>query len=213
MSGHAPGPERDNGVQRLAWPGLGIDRGYESQAYSGNEYGPNWLHGPLPGHKDQGTFSVLRFGYVPKGLVCRPILVSATDLCRTGIREARDGPATCTYLRSRRRTRHRVEGRPAVNIAQPALSRQITALEQEFGLKLFDRVGRRLVLTGEGEQLLDDCQRPCSNFVQPRSASAPNCFSAEATPACLRWRLARSTSRVYCRHFSIYMRGGIRTYR
>ena len=28
----------------------------------------------------------------------------------------------------------------------------------EFGLKLFDRVGRRLVLTGEGEQLLGDCR-------------------------------------------------------
>lgn len=51
-----------------------------------------------------------------------------------------------------------------LHIAQPALSRQITALEQEFGLKLFDRVGRRLVLTGEGEQLLDDC-RGLLNFI------------------------------------------------
>jgi DNA-binding transcriptional LysR family regulator len=42
--------------------------------------------------------------------------------------------------------------------AQPALSRQISALEQELGLKLFDRVGGRLVLTGEGEQLLGDCR-------------------------------------------------------
>jgi DNA-binding transcriptional LysR family regulator len=45
-----------------------------------------------------------------------------------------------------------------LRIAQPALSRQISALEQELGLKLFDRVGRRLVLTGEGEQLLSDCR-------------------------------------------------------
>ena len=45
-----------------------------------------------------------------------------------------------------------------LRIAQPALSRQIAALEQEFGLKLFDRIGRRLVLTGEGEQLLKDCR-------------------------------------------------------
>jgi len=45
-----------------------------------------------------------------------------------------------------------------LHIAQPALSRQITALEQELGLKLFDRVGRRLVLTSEGEQLLNDCR-------------------------------------------------------
>ena len=45
-----------------------------------------------------------------------------------------------------------------LRIAQPALSRQISALEEEFGLKLFDRVGRGLVLTGEGEQLLSDCR-------------------------------------------------------
>ena len=45
-----------------------------------------------------------------------------------------------------------------LRIAQPALSRQIAALEQEFGLKLFDRVGRRLALTGAGEELLADCR-------------------------------------------------------
>jgi DNA-binding transcriptional LysR family regulator len=45
-----------------------------------------------------------------------------------------------------------------LRIAQPALSRQISALEQELGLKLFDRLGSRLVLTGEGEQLLGDCR-------------------------------------------------------
>jgi DNA-binding transcriptional LysR family regulator len=45
-----------------------------------------------------------------------------------------------------------------LRIAQPALSRQIKELEEEFGLKLFDRVRRRLVLTGEGEQLLGDCR-------------------------------------------------------
>jgi DNA-binding transcriptional LysR family regulator len=45
-----------------------------------------------------------------------------------------------------------------LRVAQPALSRQIVNLEQELGFKLFDRVGRRLVLTGEGEQLLSDCR-------------------------------------------------------
>ena len=45
-----------------------------------------------------------------------------------------------------------------LRVAQPALSRQIRDLEQELGLKLFDRVGRRLVLTSEGEQLLGDCR-------------------------------------------------------
>jgi DNA-binding transcriptional LysR family regulator len=45
-----------------------------------------------------------------------------------------------------------------LRIAQPALSRQISAMEQEFGFKLFDRVGRRLVLTSQGNQLLHDCR-------------------------------------------------------
>jgi DNA-binding transcriptional LysR family regulator len=45
-----------------------------------------------------------------------------------------------------------------LRIAQPALSRQIKELEQELCLRLFDRVRRRLVLTGEGEQLLGDCR-------------------------------------------------------
>jgi LysR family nitrogen assimilation transcriptional regulator len=45
-----------------------------------------------------------------------------------------------------------------LHTAQPALSRQIGDLEQELGLKLFDRVGRRLRLTDQGEQLLGDCR-------------------------------------------------------
>ncbi len=45
-----------------------------------------------------------------------------------------------------------------LRITQPALSRQIGAFEQELGLKVFDRVGSRLVLTGQGEQLLRDCR-------------------------------------------------------
>src|SRR6186997_1453805 len=42
--------------------------------------------------------------------------------------------------------------------AQPALSRQIRDLEDELGLKLFERLRKRLVLTGEGEQLLAGCR-------------------------------------------------------
>jgi len=45
-----------------------------------------------------------------------------------------------------------------LRVAQPALSRQISDLEEELGIKLFDRVRRRLVLTGEGEQLLGNCR-------------------------------------------------------
>src|SRR5262245_14566735 len=42
-----------------------------------------------------------------------------------------------------------------INISQPALSRQIRDLETELGVRLFDRVGRRIQLTAEGADLLD----------------------------------------------------------
>ena len=45
-----------------------------------------------------------------------------------------------------------------LNVAQPALSRQIAELERQLGIRLFDRVGRRLMLTGAGERLLVDCR-------------------------------------------------------
>ena len=45
-----------------------------------------------------------------------------------------------------------------LNITQPALSRQISGLEHEFGFELFERSGRRLLLTPRGEQLLSDCR-------------------------------------------------------
>jgi DNA-binding transcriptional LysR family regulator len=45
-----------------------------------------------------------------------------------------------------------------LHISQPGLSRQIQELQQELGLRLFERVGRRLVLTAEGEQLLGNCR-------------------------------------------------------
>src|SRR5215475_628578 len=45
-----------------------------------------------------------------------------------------------------------------LHITQPALSRHLKALQEELDLRLFERVGRRLVLTGEGEQFLKHCR-------------------------------------------------------
>jgi LysR family transcriptional regulator, cyn operon transcriptional activator len=41
-----------------------------------------------------------------------------------------------------------------LNLSQPALSRQIGTLESDLGVSLFDRIGRRVQLTAEGEELL-----------------------------------------------------------
>src|SRR3974390_853631 len=46
-----------------------------------------------------------------------------------------------------------------LNLSQPALSRQIHALEGELGVLLFDRIGRRVKLTSEGEDLLRHSRR------------------------------------------------------
>ena len=45
-----------------------------------------------------------------------------------------------------------------LRISQSALSRQISDLEAELRVRLFDRVGRRLVLTAIAEDLLGDCR-------------------------------------------------------
>src|SRR5262245_65043257 len=45
-----------------------------------------------------------------------------------------------------------------LRISQSALSRQIGDLEHELRVRLFDRVGRRIVLTAIGEELLGDCR-------------------------------------------------------
>jgi DNA-binding transcriptional LysR family regulator len=50
-----------------------------------------------------------------------------------------------------------------LHIVQSALSRQIIDLEKELDLRLFDRVGRRLVLTREGEQLVENCRGVLGN--------------------------------------------------
>ena len=50
------------------------------------------------------------------------------------------------------------EAAKAFHLSQSALSRQIQSLESRLGIKLFDRIGKRLHLTAEGEDLLPRAQ-------------------------------------------------------
>src|SRR5260370_18992701 len=46
-----------------------------------------------------------------------------------------------------------------LRLAQPSLTRQIKDLETEIGVRLFDRSGKRIALTQEGESFLLDARR------------------------------------------------------
>ena len=46
-----------------------------------------------------------------------------------------------------------------LHVMQPALSRQIQDLERDFVCQLFDRIGRRIVLTRDGDELLERTRR------------------------------------------------------
>ncbi|MGE3993458.1 LysR family transcriptional regulator [Pseudorhodoplanes sp.] len=55
------------------------------------------------------------------------------------------------------------------HIAQPALSRQIRLLEQELGVRLFDRHGRGMVLTEQGRAVLHHALRIMTELEEIRS--------------------------------------------
>jgi DNA-binding transcriptional LysR family regulator len=88
----------------------------------------------------------------------RPIDSFSRCSCRIGINDTMDLKHLRAFVAV---AENGTVSRAAVrlNTAQPALSRQIIDLEQELGIALFDRVGRRLRLTGEGEQLLGNCRQ------------------------------------------------------
>lgn len=49
-------------------------------------------------------------------------------------------------------------------ISQPALSRQLSVIEDELGVSLFYRMGKRMVLTPTGERLLESAKRVLSEI-------------------------------------------------
>jgi DNA-binding transcriptional LysR family regulator len=53
-----------------------------------------------------------------------------------------------------------------LHLAQPSLTRQIKDLEAEIGVRLFDRAGKRISLTSEGESFLLDARRLLTECAQ-----------------------------------------------
>lgn len=58
----------------------------------------------------------------------------------------------------------------SLHYAQSSISAQILALEDELGVKLFDRLGRRILLTEAGEQLLPYAEKMVALAQESRSA-------------------------------------------
>lgn len=56
-----------------------------------------------------------------------------------------------------------------IGIAQPAVSLAIRELEQYYGVRLFDRISHRLILTEEGRQLLEYADKIISLFDEAES--------------------------------------------
>lgn len=63
------------------------------------------------------------------------------------------------YFQAAAHLEHFTRAAEAMNVAQPALSRQIRHLETELGLRLFDRIGRGVKLTDAGRTLLPRVER------------------------------------------------------
>ncbi len=63
------------------------------------------------------------------------------------------------YFRKVAETRSISRAAEELLITQPAVSKQIKALEEELGTKLFDRIGRKVLLTRSGENLLEHAGR------------------------------------------------------
>src|SRR2546428_13358678 len=72
------------------------------------------------------------------------------------------------YFRTVARLEHMTRAAEALLIAQPALSQTIARLEDELGVPLFDRLGRRIRLNLFGKAFLERVERVFAELDQGR---------------------------------------------
>lgn len=100
----------------------------------------------------------------------------------------------------------------ALNIAQPALSRQVGLLEEEFGAQLFMRHRRGVSLTESGEQLRLHAERVVRELEQARDsvsaiAHEPSGSVALGLPTSMRYVLSGAVVEAYVRAYpKVFMR-------
>lgn len=76
------------------------------------------------------------------------------------------------YFEAVARHSHVTRAAAELHIAQPALSKQVSQLEQELGVALFDRVGRNVRLTEAGEALLPHARAVLAQIEAARAEMA-----------------------------------------
>lgn len=74
------------------------------------------------------------------------------------------------YFMALCRELHFTRAAEKLNIAQPSLSQQIRLLEHEIGMPLFNRSGKRTVMTEAGNILLQHCYNIFHELSQARDA-------------------------------------------
>ena len=57
-----------------------------------------------------------------------------------------------------------------LNFTQPTVTGQIRALEQDFGVMLFDRVGKKLFITDAGRELIDYAEKLLTTYDEAQKA-------------------------------------------
>ncbi len=76
------------------------------------------------------------------------------------------------YFEAVARHSHVTRAAEELHIAQPALSKQVSQLEQELGIALFDRIGRNVRLTEAGESLLPHVRAVLAQIESARAEMA-----------------------------------------